>query len=1000
MRPQNSRTPQLDRKLRTNTRLFISVLFCISVFTSAGFGLGQDQYVATVKSPHNFTIAHGKTLATIYVDAEDHAGVVRAAHDLQEDVARVTGKTPALKNTDRGLGANAIIIGTVGKSPIIERLIRERKIDVSAIAGKWESFIVQVVRRPLPGVANGLIIAGSDKRGTIYGIYDLSEEMGVSPWYWWADVPPQHKETLYVKAGKYVQGPPAVKYRGIFLNDEAPSLSGWVKEKYGTYNHEFYTKVFELLLRLKANYLWPAMWDNSFDTDDPLNPKLADEYGIVMGTSHQEPMMRAWKEWDREGHGVWDYSKNASALDDFWRQGIERNKNYETITTIGMRGNGDEPMSEGANINLLEKIVANQRNIISEVTHKDPATVPQDWALYKEVQQYYEKGMRAPDDVTLLWADDNWGDIRRLPTPAEQKRAGGAGIYYHFDYVGGPRSYRWLNTNPLPKIWEQMNLAYHYDANRIWVVNVGDLKPMELPISFFLNLAWNPRQWPKEDIDEFTRQWAEQQFGPKYAPEIADILSKYGKYNGLRKPELLSPETFSQVDYEEADRMMDAWKSITNEAEEIYQKLPENERDAFFELVLYPTKASAQVAELYITAGKNHLYASQGRASANALAAQARALFQADADLSSQYNHELARGKWDHMMDQTHIGYTGWNEPPKNIMPKVSELDVPATATMGIAVEGSAASWPGMASATASTATSSNSSQQNAAPAASSDAPALPEFDVFNQQRRYIDVFNRGQGSFDFTASASDPWIIVSSSHGSVGKEQRLWVSINWARVPKGLSQGSVKISGPGAEDIPVKIEAFNPQNPQKSSLHGFVEANGYVSIEAEHFTRKIGTGDARWEKVPDYGRTLSGMSIFPVAAQSVAPPRNSPCLQYTMYLFDSGTVNVRAILGPTLNFVPGRGLRYAVSFDNQAPKIVDALADNSQRAWARSVEDNAREISSTLTLDHPGYHTLKVWMVYPGVVLQKIIVDFGGAKPSYLGPPESYYETAAAPGL
>ena len=1019
-------TIQLPRTLQANTKLLaaakiIGTLLCILIWASTCFGLGQDQYVETVHSARSFTIAHRKTLAAVYVDANDHPGVIRAAHDLQADVARVTGRMPVLKTTETGLGANVIIVGTIGKSAVIEHLIRERKIDVSSVTGKWESFVIQVVRRPLPGVESGLVIAGSDKRGTIYGIYDLSEEMGVSPWYWWADVPVQHKDAVFVKAGRYVQGPPAVKYRGIFLNDEAPSLSGWVKEKYGTYNHEFYTKVFELLLRLKANYLWPAMWDSSFDTDDPLNPKLADEYGIVMGTSHQEPMMRAWKEWDREGHGAWDYSKNADALDDFWRKGIERNKNYETVTTIGMRGNGDEPMSEGANISLLEKIVANQRKIIGDALHTDPATVPQDWALYKEVQQYYEKGMRVPDDVTLLWADDNWGDIRRLPTPAEQKRSGGAGVYYHFDYVGGPRSYRWLNTIPLTKIWEQMNLAYHYDANQIWVVNVGDLKPMELPISFFLNLAWNPRQWQKQDIADFTRQWAEQQFGAKYATQIADVLSKYTKYNGRRKPELMGPDTFSQVDYQEADRAMDEWKSITNEAEDIYKKLPEDERDAFFELVLYPTKASAQVAELYMTAGKNHLYASQGRASTNDLAAQARALFQADADLSNQYNHDLAHGKWDHMMDQTHIGYTGWNQPPTNTMPKVSELELPATAAMGVAVEGSMSTWPtATSSAVGGTAHEDGpGSNTSGVPSSSSTATSasLPQFDVFNQQRHYIDIFNRGQGTFNFTATASAPWIVLNSSRGAmrhdslepgsvdhrsvnessvdrrlVDKDQRLWVSVDWQKAPEGLNAGSIKISGPGPDDISVKVEAFNPQVPQKNSLKGFVEANGYVSIEAEHFTKKINTGDARWEKISDYGRTLSSLSIFPVTADSVVPPRNSPVLEYQMYVFDSGAVNVTAVLAPSLNFVPERGLRYAISFDDQAPLVIDALADNSQRAWGKSVEDSAREITSKLTLEKPGYHTLKFWMVDPGIVLQKLVIDFGGVKPSYLGPPESYY--------
>ena len=263
-----------------------------------------------------------------------------------------------------------------------------------------------------------------------------------------------------------------------------------------------------------------------------------------MGTSHVEPMMRADKEWNRLGYtaGEWNFLTHSNELVKFWQDGIERNKNYENVITIAMRGKIDTPMSETANISLLEEIVAAQRNIIAEVYQTNAAAVPQDWALYKEVQEYYEKGMRVPDDVTLLWCDDNWGDLRRLPSPGSRKRSGGAGVYYHFDYVGGPRNYKWLNTNPTAKIWEQMNLAHHYDANQIWIVNVGHLKGYELPIEFFLSLAWNPEQWPKEKISEFTRLWAERQFGPEYAAPIADILSKYTKYNGRRKPELLDPE--------------------------------------------------------------------------------------------------------------------------------------------------------------------------------------------------------------------------------------------------------------------------------------------------------------------------------------------------------------------------------------------------------------------------------------------------------------------------
>src|SRR6266581_3741287 len=935
--------------------------------------IGEDRYVDSAYHPGDFSIVTRNVSATLFVDSADFPGVVRAANDLQADIERVTNHTAAVAHDENNLGPNVIVVGTVGKSKIIDQLIRDHKIDATSIAGKWESFLILVLPKPLPGVASALIIAGSDKRGTIYGIYDLSDQIGVSPWYWWADVPVQHRDELFVKPGIHVQRPPAVKYRGIFLNDEAPSLTGWVKEKYGNYNHEFYTKVFELLLRLKGNYLWPAMWNNAFNEDDPLNAQLANEYGIVMGTSHHEPMLRAQQEWKRHGKGPWDYSKNAEVLTDFWSQGIERNKKYESVITLGMRGDGDLPMSESANIALLEKIVADQRKIIADRVNPDLSKVPQDWALYKEVQEYYEKGMRVPDDVTLLWCDDNWGNLRRLPTPEERKRNGGAGIYYHFDYVGDPRSYKWLNTIPITKVWEQMNLSYEYGADRIWIVNVGDLKPMEFPIEFFLTFARDPHHWPKEKISEYTRLWAGREFGPENASAIAEIVSKYTKLNGRRKPELIEPTTFSLVDYQEADRVLAEWQSLSDEAERIYASLPENQRDAFFELVLYPTKASAIVTELYITAGRNHLYASQGRASANDLAAEARALFQADADLSAYYNHTLAHGKWDHMMDQTHIGYTSWNQPPVNVMPKVTEIEIPAPAQLGVAIEGSTLAWPG-----------------------SLGEPTLPPFDLFNQQRRYIDIFNRGREPFVFSATTSVPWIMLSESQGTIEKDRRVWVSVDWTRAPLDFTSGSLKIARGSTQEVVVNVNAFRPQDLTRDSLDGFVEGDGYVSIEATHYTRKIDTAAARWESIDDLGRTLSSMSVFPVTADSVTPAPDSPHLEYKMYLFEAGAVEVEAILAPTLNFVPGRGLRYAVSFDDQPPQIIDALAHNSQKDWEEAVRDSVRKVKSKHTLAEPGYHTLKFWMVDPGVVLQKFVVNLGGVKPSYLGPPESYRHAAS----
>ena len=527
-------------RVTNSTKIILIIALCLFTFHHDALAIGQQRYVDTVYSEGSFALAQKDETAVLYVDSNDYAGVVRTANDLQADINRVTGRTAKVTHEETGLGKNAVIIGTIGKSQIIDRLAKDGKVDVAPITGKWESFIIAVVPKPLPGVENGLIIAGSDKRGTIYGIYDLSEQIGVSPWYWWADVPVEHKDSLFVKAGKYIQGPPAVKYRGIFLNDEEPALGRWAVEKYGGFNHQFYEKLFELILRMKGNYLWPAMWWASFNSDDPNNPKLADEYGIVISTTHHEPMMRAHAEWKKIGGGEWNYETNAEKLRQFWTEGIRRMGSYESIVTLAMRGDGDTAMSESTNIALLEKIVADQRKILSEVTGKDLKSIPQVWALYKEVQDYYDKGMRVPDDVTLLLCDDNWGNIRRLPKPGDPPRAGGYGIYYHFDFVGGPRNYKWLNTSPIARTWEQMHLAYRHGVDRIWLVNVGDLKPMEFPIEFFLDYAWNPDKWPAESLPEYTRLWAEQQFGPKYAADIADILNKYTKYNGRRKPEMLA----------------------------------------------------------------------------------------------------------------------------------------------------------------------------------------------------------------------------------------------------------------------------------------------------------------------------------------------------------------------------------------------------------------------------------------------------------------------------
>jgi hypothetical protein len=984
-------TPFLGANMRGCAMLAALAFICLC---GNGFGIGQAAYVQNSAGPGRFPVVQNGRAATIWVDSADWPGVVRAVGDLKTDIARVTAADATISSNANDLKQPAVIIGTIGRSKLIDDLIKTGKIDDSQIRGKWESFFLQVVPNPLPGLSSALVIVGSDKRGAIYGIYDLCEQIGVSPWYWWADVPVRHRDALFVKPGKYQQGEPSVKYRGIFLNDESPDLSGWVAEKFGNvpvstnppipanvanYNSKFYSRLFELILRLKGNYLWPAMWNNAFNEDDPENPRLADEYGIVMGTSHQEPMLRAQKEWDRRYRktlGNWNYYKNPAALQEFWREGIRRNKNYESILTIGLRGADDTPMIPGGTVAqsmaLLEEIVDVQRKMIAEEINPDVTRVPQLWCLYKEVQEYYKEGLRVPDDVTLLWADDNWGNIRRLPTEAERKRAGGAGVYYHFDYVGGPRNYKWINTNPIPKIWEQMTLAKEYGADRIWIVNVGHFKGLEFPIEYFMHLAWDTKRWTNKNINEYTRQWAAREFGPEFAQDTADVISAYSKFNGRRKPELLEPTTYSLVDYLEADRVVSEFQRIVAKAEDVFRKLPEAARDAFYQLVLFPAKACAQVNELYVAAGKNALYAQQGRASANDMADKVESLFKADADLTDYFNHKLGNGKWNHFMDQVHIGYTIWQDPPKNIMPTVRRLQIPEGSAGGIAVEGSPSAWLRY-----------------------SGEPALLRFDAYGAQRHYFDIFNRGTSPFVFAATPSVPWISLSARKGNVTKDFRIWVSIDWNKAPRNSGSGLIRISRDGGAPIEVGVATLNRPPIAGIPSGTFIEGDGYVSIEAEHYTKNVPAGNVRWEKIEGYGRTLSAMTIMPVTAPSVTPPQPSPCLEYGIYLRGPGKIDVLSTVAPTLNFVPDRGLRFAVSFDDQPPQVIHIVvagfdARNGNREWEESVKDSRRIIHSSHTLEKGGYHTLKIWMVDPAVVLQKIVLNLGGVKPSYLGPPES----------
>lgn len=640
--------------------------------------------------PGSFGLIEQGRPAAVLVESQADPAVRHAGDGFAADLQRVSGQSAVGLQDVAGARGPLVVAGVLGQSPVIDGLVRSGKLDVAGLAGTWEGYRQAVVERPFPGVARALVVVGADRRGAVYGLYDLSSKIGVSPWYWFADVPVARQATLYLTAGNR-QDQPGVRYRGFFINDEAPAFSSWAQARFGGFNADMYAHVFELLLRLKGNLLWPAMWPpHAFNDDDPRNTVLADEMGVVMGTSHHEPMTRAHDEWHRHEEGgvtggAWDYARNGDNLRAFWRGGIERmmakgdGRGYESLVTVGMRGDGDEAMGEGTAIPLLQSVVADQRRIIAGVTGRPAADTPQVWALYKEVQDYYDHGMTVPDDVTLLFADDNWGQIRRLPAPGAT-RAGGYGVYYHFDYVGGPRNYKWINTTQIEKTWQQMDLAWQREARQLWIVNVGDIKPMEFPLSFFMDQAWNPPAMTPEALARYPADWARRTFGDGQAAAIGDLLTRYSQLAARRKPELLDAGSFplgagngARLDGGEFGAIVAQWDRLQADMQAIGRQLPAAQASAWFELVEHPITAFANLYHLYYAVAWNQRLAALRDPRANAFADRAEAAFAQDAALTARY-HALEGGKWQGMMAQTHIGYTNWQQPEVQMMPAVKRV--------------------------------------------------------------------------------------------------------------------------------------------------------------------------------------------------------------------------------------------------------------------------------------------------------------------------------------
>ena len=614
------------------------ILAVLVVLPFAGWASGLT--VTDSPGAGDYVLASGGTTPAILAENSENRAVLWAAGDLAMDFERVTGVKPSVVSSSASSSKIGVIVGTIGSSAIIDQLAASGKLTTNGISGGWESYVLQLVKNPLPGVDAALVIAGSDRRGTIFGIYQLSEMIGVSPWYWWADVPVAHKDTLAIHGDLLTQGPPAVKYRGIFLNDEDWCLRPWASKTFdpetGNMGPKTYAKVFELLLRLHANYLWPAMHPgtaafNSFTND----ADLADSYGIVMGSSHCEQMLRNnVSEWDEQKYGEYNFVTNPDGVLKYWEERVRSNAKYESVYTVGMRGIHDGAMPGGGTpqekADRLRTIIKDQREMLGRWVNTNVAEVPQIFCPYKEVLELYHLSPDIPEDITLVWPDDNYGYVREFSNARERARSGGAGVYYHVSYWGAPHDYLWLCSTPPALIGEEMSKAYDYGADKVWIVNVGDLKPAELDIEYYLNLAWNPHRWQGTNTYDLLGEQLVRDFGAQNTPALVSILSEYYRLNFQRKPEFMSFPTNSQFTAWEIVQRLNAWRNVVAQVDAVQTNLPAADQDAFFELIGYPVRAAAAMNEACLTGSTDAVAKIH--------------------ELTRQYNEQLAGGKWRGMM--------------------------------------------------------------------------------------------------------------------------------------------------------------------------------------------------------------------------------------------------------------------------------------------------------------------------------------------------------------
>ncbi|RKM59941.1 alpha-glucuronidase [Butyrivibrio sp. CB08] len=930
-------------------------------------------------------------------ESKSFPGVNKVAALVRQDLFLVTG-FHAGEYTRGCKCRNLIIFGTVDRSDYLKELEDNGLLDLDEVRGRWEVYSFQVIDAPMEGVDHALVIAGSDKRGTIYGLFHLSELLGVSPLVNWNHViPKKRKNVSLTDEVNVVTKEPSVRYRGFFINDEWPAFGNWAMEHFGGINAMCYERIFELLLRLKGNYLWPAMWNSNFSMDGPglESARLADEYGVVMSTSHHEPCMRSGEEYrllrgENSLYGDdWSFVNNRDGITRFWRDGLLRNKSFENVITLGMRGERDskilgEDASLEDNIDLLRDVLKTQNDLIRETIDIDLDKVPRQIVLFSEVEEFFygddkTKGLMGDPElegVTLMLSDNNVGYTRTLPSKEIADHPGGFGMYYHMDMHGGPYSFKWIGATYLPRVWEQMTAAYEFGVRQIWVVNVGDIGTQELGLSYFLDLAYDIEKWGGTDAaitQEYVDNWAERQFGAMLPlsgrNKIKKIIWDYTSLLEKRRHEIMNPYVYDPLHYGEADMVLATSNEILKEAAALKKKIQEQDMSAFISLLYYPSCGTANLMKMWILAGRNMFYASQNRVEANIVADELDVCVRADAEIIDEYE-TVDDGYYKGFGKSEHVGFINWNEEDNRY--PVRHLVYGANS-------------PRMLVARADDEHYMTGLEWCDKPQTWSN---MLRPDVSSIQ---FDLISGSDKPFRYRIRTDCSWLNFSKTEGEVSVRERITLSVDKALLTdKATGTFTVESIGFGTAHVTVLVA------PPKAPEGMFVESDGYICMEAEHFAESEDTSKGCFKVLKPYGRTGSAIKAFPVI-HDFTGDKKKPSVTYRFYTRDEGDYDLTFDLAPTtpVTFKEGQYLSYSVN--GGKIQTVNTVREPDKefffsKQWREEARDSVKKVSVSVKCKK-GENTLKFYGASQGIVLERVLLVRSGIElpKSYLGPRESY---------